>query len=372
MNRQLVDQPFDSALPHHTVDVLIVALWFMLREIEVAAALVGNLDLTDDAVSIVIPLQKKSVGGSPDLTRRTLRCPCRARLHPLCPVHAALRHMRRLRALGAHAVAADRHVFPGRTGGRITKKGAVEAFRLVLQAAGLQTVTTAGNGKPKPVFGGHVARVSGAQFLAAAGVQVATIQLMGRWSSSAVERYVQTAPLVTAPAVPGVVLGMRPASSACSGSAGPDALAIADGPSTGDTRSDPAAATSGGAVASGGTGTTAVDPTPDLHFVPKAATSAQVVGRAVVDAVPTLIMHARSRKVHRASLDEGAADQGMWAAPCGWRYGGTCFFRLSEYSDGADLCRRCFPGETTGEEAADSAPSSSDVSTNSTSRSSSS
>ena len=44
-------------------------------------------------------------------------------------------------------------------------------------------------------FGEHVFRVSGAQFLSRRNVQVYLIQLLGRWGSDAVFRYIQEAPL---------------------------------------------------------------------------------------------------------------------------------------------------------------------------------
>jgi hypothetical protein len=96
----------------------------------------------------------------------------------------------------------------------------------------------------------------------------------------------------------------------------------------------------------------------------------QALRKALEGLDAELIMHARTRKVHRASLDEEAADKGLWAAPCGWRYGGTSFFRLTEQPPGADLCRRCFP-ETATLHVSSSAESSSKASTNSSSRSSS-
>jgi hypothetical protein len=105
----------------------------------------------------------------------------------------------------------------------VKKRDAVAAFRLVLEATGVPTTAQVAPDKVVQVFGGHVARVSGAQFLAAAGVPVATIQLLGRWSSNAIERYVQKAPLLTAPSVPLALLGAQrpPATSAVPGGGPP-------------------------------------------------------------------------------------------------------------------------------------------------------
>jgi hypothetical protein len=58
-------QPFDALVPHHVVDLLIVSLWFVLREIELASASVANanLDVGDAEVAVVIPLHKTCAGG---------------------------------------------------------------------------------------------------------------------------------------------------------------------------------------------------------------------------------------------------------------------------------------------------------------------
>ena len=49
----------------------------------------------------------------------------------------------------------------------------------------------------KRLFGGHSLRVSGAQWLARSGVPLALIQLMARWSSNVISRYVAKVPLET-------------------------------------------------------------------------------------------------------------------------------------------------------------------------------
>ena len=46
-------------------------------------------------------------------------------------------------------------------------------------------------------FGGHSLRVTGARTLAALGIDIVLIQLMARWSSDVVLRYVAEAPLAT-------------------------------------------------------------------------------------------------------------------------------------------------------------------------------
>lgn len=55
------------------------------------------------------------------------------------------------------------------------------------------------DGLLKHRFHGHAMRVSGAQFCAAMGMSIDLIQVHGRWKSSAVMRYVQSANLAVTP-----------------------------------------------------------------------------------------------------------------------------------------------------------------------------
>ena len=82
-------------------------------------------------------------------------------------------------------------------GGRVVAK---EAIVLALEA------TVSGYGAPimQPsgarLLGGHSFRVTGAQMLAALGVEVVKIMVLARWAGEAVLRYVREAPLDTLPA----------------------------------------------------------------------------------------------------------------------------------------------------------------------------
>ena len=88
------DEPFDVTRVEHAVDVVMVATWFMLREIEMAGAKVKDMIVTTTTVSLDIPLHKTAQGGQTELTRRTFRCVCVSAAHPLCPRCAAQRHRR--------------------------------------------------------------------------------------------------------------------------------------------------------------------------------------------------------------------------------------------------------------------------------------
>ena len=142
----------------------VVAVWFMLREIEVAAARVGDMVVSPGLVVLDLPLHKTATGGEKTLTRRSLRCACGAARHPLCPVHAAMRHFTRLGAAGLLASLGP--LFPGEGGGTLSKDDSLRFLRGALAAAGLETVYRDSAGVERQTFGGHACRVAGATFLA--------------------------------------------------------------------------------------------------------------------------------------------------------------------------------------------------------------
>ena len=203
---------FDPARAAHSADVFILAVWFMLREIEVAAARVGDLVVSPGLVVLDLPLHKTATGGERTLTRRSLRCACGAATHPLCPVHAAMRHLVRLGAAGLLASAGP--LFPGKDGGTRSKEESVSLLRGSLEAANLATTYQDANGIERQVFGGHACRVAGATFLASGA---------SPWQSSscsagrAIERYTQSAPLTLAPSAPSLALSEGPTHGAPGG-----------------------------------------------------------------------------------------------------------------------------------------------------------
>ena len=114
------------------------------------------------------------------MTRRRLECACGVQVQPLCPFHAAQRHLLRLRLRGS--VGPDDPLLPAQTGGFMPKHAVIHKFRQVLQAAGVELTYTDPNGRLRQLFGGHAAHVAGASFLAAHGVPTPVIQLLERYT----------------------------------------------------------------------------------------------------------------------------------------------------------------------------------------------
>ena len=158
----------------------------MLREIEVAAARVSDMVVSPGLVVLDLPLHEVRLSGG--------HAPSVPGPRGYAPSGAPFGAAGLLSSAGP--------LFPGRGGGTRSKEDSVSLLRGALAAANLVTTYQDANGIERQVFGGHACRVAGATFLAARGIPMAVIQLLGRWSSRAIERYTQSAPLALAPSAP--------------------------------------------------------------------------------------------------------------------------------------------------------------------------
>ena len=315
-----------------------MAAWFMLREKELAAARIGDVEIQGNSLALSLPLHKTAQGGQLELTRRQLQCACRAVFLPRCPVHAAIRHLRRLRLAGHEA--RDAPLAPKHDGTTSSRADDVDLIRGLLMAADVPVTFTDPIGTVRQLYGGHACRVAGAQFLAAQGVPISVIQLLGRWSSRAVERYTQPAPLALAPDVPALALHGRGAVPAMDS----NGTWMMPPPTT------PSTMTSGTQTQDGApsTVTTAGDfppPAPTPGMEPELVQAA-VIERTQVDPTSAdpdhYILHRRTHRLHRPDADGEDFDQLHWKSPCGWHYGLTDYLRVYEVPSYAVRCRRCF------------------------------
>ena len=80
-------------------------------------------------------------------------------------------------------------LFPGRSANVPTKAGAVATIREAARRLGLQLQEHNGTGR----FSGHSLRATVAEYLAAAGVDLWRIQVLGRWGSDAIRKYITEA-----------------------------------------------------------------------------------------------------------------------------------------------------------------------------------
>jgi hypothetical protein len=170
-------------------DVAIVSSWWMLREIELAAATIGQLTiearnpegspngLCGRAV-FNLPVSKSDYRALGKI--RTHNCACPS---PVCPVAAAQRLRARAIALAARGRKAlpTAPLVPTPTGEHQTKAQVVAMYQSLVDKVGSSHLRITG----------HSPRVTGAQRMALAGISEWRIQTFGRWGSSAVLAYIR-------------------------------------------------------------------------------------------------------------------------------------------------------------------------------------
>ena len=112
-----------------------------------------------------------------------------------CPYHALERQLARLHLLFterlAEGIEGDLPLFPDELGQTVTKEAMTSTIVKAAELLGLPTASADGSAR----VSGHTLRVTGAQGLARAGLDVWAIQLLGRWGSATVLEYIQEVPL---------------------------------------------------------------------------------------------------------------------------------------------------------------------------------
>ncbi|CAE8601735.1 unnamed protein product [Polarella glacialis] len=181
-------------LPHGLHDparCILIGSFFLLRELELAAARVGDLtlDMLKRTVTLRLPISKTDQGGAG--TSRIWPCCCLGTITVPCAFCCMCCHVESLALkFGVRSTLTSFPLFPSCDGLPVTKAAVVLAIEAMAVHLGLPLLDTLG----RRAFGGHSLRVSGAQYLASRGLSLAIICAMGRWGSSAVLRYIgQTA-----------------------------------------------------------------------------------------------------------------------------------------------------------------------------------
>ena len=318
----------------HMADLIIITSWFMMRELEISSARDSYLSLQGNEVTMMIPLHKTSIQAS--LTSRTLLCACSVQLSPLCPWHAAERHLVRLHHHGHRRAGAYFPLFPGNDGQTVSKYKMNIHIRAALTTAGVATTQVDANGISHELYGGHSMRVSGAQFLSASGVELALIQLLGRWSSNAIERYTQDAALTIVPQISQqVIRGSDPPQTAIP----PRAFSSSEQLTQ--------VANPGSLVPTSGA-TSSSTKQLDERLIPMQKQldalkiSISSLKAAVRPPDEVLIIRPRRQVVHRGVTDEQANNPQLWRTQCGWSYGVSRFFRIQALVEPFRPCAKCF------------------------------
>ena len=187
--------------------LVILGSWFLLREIEVAAAEAWHLTVDNNKQICTWMLSATKTDPRAIGTSRSHGCCCQQGRTIICPYHTARDHLQCIQSLHGQEYTAGQQAFPlfprgifaeapqDKSTAFLTKPEVISYTEHVAQliVEAIEYITP--QGKRNHRFGGHVMRVMGAQLLARADVELNVIKLVGRWGSSAIERYVQEAPL---------------------------------------------------------------------------------------------------------------------------------------------------------------------------------
>jgi hypothetical protein len=188
LDAERVQELVDVHGPVAAKSTVLIASWWMLREIELAAANVGQITFqvqegTCGTATFNLPVSKSDVQALGKFRTHVCTCPS-----PLCPVKAARSVVAAARTTWATTIFGETGEFsqfplvPDFLGGRVTKRAMTAAFIVVAKASGMQEGQR---------ITGHSPRVTGAQLMALAGISEWRIQVFGRWGSSAVLGYLR-------------------------------------------------------------------------------------------------------------------------------------------------------------------------------------
>jgi hypothetical protein len=190
--------PISPTGPMHPARTIKIGCWWLLREVELGNCCLRDVtEEQDNSVNILLPASKADVMALGESRGHGCACENRTdgpalmptRMCPACLLKAQLKFVREeFPGLGQ-----DAPLFPGSSGKFPTKAGVINTISALAGQLGKKEKTHSG----APCWGGHAMRRGGAQYLAAAGVDVWRIQALARHSSAAILAYIEKAHVPT-------------------------------------------------------------------------------------------------------------------------------------------------------------------------------
>jgi hypothetical protein len=181
-----------TGAPIGWTNLVVVATFFIMREIEVAFARAAHVTLCSHTTkaTLALPVSKR------DPRAAGRECICKSTgshegHRPDCPFHALTEQLDLLCQHFGHPLPEDLPLFPTEQGGTVAKATVVAMLEATVSAYGAPIVGPNG----AKLYGGHSFRVTGAQKLAALGVDTTKIMVLARWAGESVLRHIRDAPL---------------------------------------------------------------------------------------------------------------------------------------------------------------------------------
>ena len=190
------DSPWSASGPVGPRNLLIVGSWWLLREMEASGARAAHAQIvpgTPLVATLLLPASKTDTAAMG--AARAHPCICGSgRPRADCPVHALWDQLLGLRRRFPEHHRQDQPLdslplFPTAAGKVVSKAAVVQT---ILEAAN-RTGQEKTNADRTLRLSGHTLRATGAQHLARRGLDLISIQLLGRWGSSALLSYVRGA-----------------------------------------------------------------------------------------------------------------------------------------------------------------------------------
>ena len=187
-------EPIVEGGPCSPIHMFCVGALWLTRELEISSALACHWTRTVNEVTWLLPVSKTDTTALG--AERSLGCLCQDG-NLLCPYHLAFEHLTFLYSRFCEGskpwLRPGLPLFPNRDGGFVSKDKVVQTIVLIAQA--LQQPVTDEFGRN--IFGGHSMRVSGARHYAGLGLELFKLQVLARWTSPVILRYVAESPLTT-------------------------------------------------------------------------------------------------------------------------------------------------------------------------------
>ena len=183
--------PLVSMGPSDPIRMAIMAILFLLREVEITTARISSWKFNTEAMEITWLLPGSKSDHMALGVQRTLPCFCGID-HFACAYHVGLEHLRWLKHSG-HSLDPDAPLFPTHTGVMASKRSAVLTFEQLGVLCGQPLLSEKG----LRLFGGHTPRVTGSQLYARAGLEINKIRILARHMGDTILRYVKDAPLAS-------------------------------------------------------------------------------------------------------------------------------------------------------------------------------
>ena len=168
--------PIVKGGPIFPIAAIAVGVFFLLMEIELAALTVSRVDINKEKKTATIDLPTSKTEPKGKGAKRTWGCTCQGKVDEPCP-YCALETVVEWHYLKKKGL--DTYLFCDISGNACKNNKMIESLNASAAKAEGPTNLT-----------GHSFRVTGARFLAAMNLSILMIQLLGRWDSGVILKYI--------------------------------------------------------------------------------------------------------------------------------------------------------------------------------------